>query len=186
MIKSDIKAIERYWHATTRLGQFINDDIKIHATKKLLHDLSENVENVDVYKRWLKTACDHKDGNELEYVLAIGYALQLFNENTIEVLKPYVLDNWYYSMEEMVALIEKFGGTNRVELLGKMAIQKYPGHDLGENDEYVTRKSMWALHRLYENGDIDALEEIKKLSSCGDDMVEGFANHHLQKLNLKI
>ena len=93
MIKSDIKAIERYWHATTRLGQFINDDIKIHATKKLLHDLSENVENVDVYKRWLKTACDHKDGNELEYVLAIGYALQLFNENTIEVLKPYLTED---------------------------------------------------------------------------------------------
>lgn len=49
----------------------------------------------------------------------------------------------------------------------------------------MARKCMWALYRLYEDKkDTDALEQIKKLSICGDKMVETLALHHLEKLRI--
>lgn len=118
--------------------------------------------------------------------MSIGYHFDLFDEASVGILKTAALENWHHGMEDMVGLVELFGGSDRNEILEKMALQKYPGQYLGEDDEYVTRKCMWALHRLYKNHqDADALGRIKKLSVCGDPMVESFALHHLKKLGIR-
>lgn len=183
MIDKDKKAIEAYWKILRPPRQ---PETEIEKAKDLLKGrLSEDVTKPEVFCEWLLMACKNKDGDDLEYVMSLGYYLNLYNEASVDVLKQVALKNWHHSMEDMVGLIEEFGGLKRNEVLAKMALQKYPGHYLGDEDEYVTRKCMWALHRLYENqNDLDALEQIKRLSTCGDTMVERFALHHLKKFGL--
>lgn len=183
MIGTDRKAIKEYWKILH--SQKTTEAEKKAAKDILKNTLSEDVTRPEVFLRWLCEACQCKDGDALGYVMSIGYSFDLFNEDSVRILKTAALENWHHGMEDMVGLVEQFGGSDRNEVLEKMALQKYPGHYLGEDDEYVTRKCMWALHRLYrDRQDKDALERIKRLSVCGDPMVEGFAQHHLKKLRI--
>lgn len=120
--------------------------------------------------------------------MLLGWIFELFDKESVKMLEGISLEHWVKSnnLEDMVKLIEQYGSEDKVKVLASMALQKYPNHYLGEEDEAITRKAMWALHRIFkEEQKEEALETIKELSNCGDVIVEGFAKHHLEKLHLK-
>ena len=186
MLEDDEKALNEYLSGTFRAA-ILSEDEKRAKKEILRKSLSEDLTSPGVFCRWLKNACEHRDGEELDNILLLGWIFELFDEETVTILEKISLENWVKAnnLEDMVGLIERCGGPENVKILASMAVQKYPGHYLGEDDEHITRKAMWALHRLYkEKGKEDALEKIKELSTCGDSMVEGFAKHHLEKLGV--
>lgn len=187
MVEADEKAIYKYYAAI--LGRTIfTEDEKREQKETLKKSLSEDVTSTEVFCRWLKEACEHRDGEKLDLVMLLGWIFELFSKDNVKIIEGISLENWVKSnnLEDMVGLIERYGGEEKVKSLALMAIQKYPDHYLGDNDEYVARKAMWALHRLYKGeGNEEAIEKIKELSKCGDLMVEDFAKHHLEKLGVK-
>lgn len=186
MTQKDKKELHIYFANKIRNhGQTITKEEEQKLNEDLRKALSEDLFSPGVFCRWLKEACINKNGEELDEVMFFGWLFDLFNEDSVKIIETISLENWVKenNLEDMVRLIENFGGQNKVRSLAAMALQKYPDHYLGDEDEYVTRKAIWALHRLYENsGREDALEQIRQLSVCGDSMVEEFAKHHLEKI----
>lgn len=185
MTEKDKESIKQY--ITARYGSGILNEYKQQEIKETLKkSLSENLTSSSVFCRWLKEACEHKDGEELDEIMLLGWTFELFDKESVKILENISLENWVKSnnLEDMVELIENYGSKDKVKVLASMALQKYPDHYLGEEDEYIARKAMWALHRLYaDKGNKKAVEKIKELSKCGDLMVEGFAKHHLEMLD---
>lgn len=186
MTEKDKESIKQY--ITARYGSgILNENKKQEIKETLKKSLSENLTSSNVFCSWLKEACEHKDGEELDEIMLLGWIFELFDKESVQIIEEISLENWVKSnnLEDMVELIEKYGGKNKVRSLASMVLQKYPDHYLGEEDEYITRKAMWSLHRLYtDKGSREALKKIKELSKCGDLMVEGFAKHHLEILGI--
>lgn len=185
--EEDKKAIEGYFSVRFKRRRLTEEEQR-KQREDLAKSLSEDVTSQEVFCRWLRTACEHRDGEGLNWVTTLGWELALFSRESVEILEKISLENWVLAcdLENMVGLIEDYGGEEKVKSLAAMAVQKYPDHYLGDNDEYIARKAMWALHRLYtEEGNTEALETIKELSQCGDPMVEGYAKHHLEKFGIK-
>ena len=186
MTAKDKKALDEY--LTTKLGTTIAaTEEKQRKKERLKKSLSEDLTCAGVFCRWLKEACKHRDGDELDDVMLLGWIFELFDTESVKILEEISLENWVKSnnLEDMVELIENYGSKDKVNILASMALQKYPDHYLGEQDEHITRKAMWSLHRLYKQQENkEAIATIKELSHCGDSMVEDFAKHHLEKLSI--
>lgn len=188
MNEADRKALDEYLASTAKLGTGPLAEAEKHKREEILKkSLSEDLTSPGVFCRWLREACKNRDGDALDETMLLGWILRRFDGESVKVLEGISLENWVKTnnLEDMVELIERYGGEETVNVLASMAIQKYPGHYLGEDDEHITRKAIWSLHRLYrEKGNAEALEKIRELSGFGDLMVEGLAKHHLEKLGV--
>ena len=186
MKEADRKALDKYLASTAKLGTGpLAEAEKRKKEETLKKSLSEDLTSPGVFCHWLKEACKDRDGDALDETMLLGWILRRFDRESVKVLEEISLENWVKTnnLEDMVELIERYGGEETVNVLASMAIQKYPGHYLGEYDEHITRKAVWSLHRLYkEKGNAEALEKIRELSRCGELMVERLAQYHLEKL----
>ena len=187
MKKQDEQALYRYWHTLRSECRSSQNPIAadtacpraVQARKELLSSLSQDITEPGTFNAWLKRECAARDEEGLDLLFQLGYIFELFDAESVEILAPEALSDWHHEAEEMIPLFEEHPNAFTNERLYQMALQKYPGQYYGDQGEYIPRKCIWALWRL---GGADALDKIRKLSRCGDPVVERYAKHQLEKL----
>ena len=182
MTKEDIVAIDKYLAAAANGNLYIDYISEAAKKAKLVLDaeLSENLADGDVFKKWLYEAIEEKNDDKLEKLFIMAIIYEQYDEKTIEILGTIACDDWHKQAENLLDIFEHHPTSLTCEILCKMAHSMYPGQNYGrENNENITKKVVWALWRLKEHN------AVKMLSECDDEIAAKYAVRQMNVFNRK-
>lgn len=126
--------------------------------------------------RTLEEAYSHKNADDVEYGLYIGFRFGFATES-MDVLIRLSDAEWHRRHEDVVTALDELGETRAVEALYRAALAVHPYLEY-DDSRALAGKAIWALGRL---GDATADQKLRLLAESGDPVVRADAQKQLYR-----
>jgi hypothetical protein len=157
------------------------DLIKAFALKQIGKDdffaeypVDLNIDKVYALKT-LEGAYESKNSEDIEYGLLLGFLLNLFSSDYIDVLCKLILEKWHYKHEDIALILQELKNPKSIDCLYQAALMKF---------DYLSYDDSYALARkcIHALGDINteySREKLRLLASSDIPIIKEKAEKQL-------
>lgn len=126
----------------------------------------------------LEMAFKEQNATDVESVLYVGFAFNLFTEEFVSVLCKLLEVDWHFQHENIASILKQLKCPDAVESLYKAALFNLSYLEYSEASPLAV-KCIWAL------GDINTSESRKKLELLAQSENQVIKNNAVKQLNMK-
>ncbi len=148
----------------------IGDDSS-HVTmqqRELLKNFSVDLlKNPNELIRLLETAYEEKNSSDVEGVMFIGFVLDAYNHEYIDILCKLSLADWHIKHEDIASLFQMLRAPETVEHVYQLALSRFPC-DYYYFYQTLPIKCTWALRDI---GTPEAVEKLRLLAQHDNEII---------------
>ena len=128
----------------------------------------------------LEIAYNEKNASDLDLIMYVGFAFNLFNYDYIDVLSKLLIEDWHYKHEDIVSVFEDLTPPEVVDILYQTAFKKYKYLACDGDYNSLSQRCLWALRKINTS---KALEKLLECSKSDDPYIRKEALMHLEQIN---
>jgi hypothetical protein len=125
----------------------------------------------------LERAYEQNNADDLEYVMFVGFAFDLYSEKMANILSQLLIQDWHHVHEDLASVLQDLKDPQSIDNLYQTALANYEYLDF--DDSYALAvKCIWAL------GDINteyAREKLKLLAKSNNSIIKENAVNQLNR-----